>query len=457
MTDASHTRELLARFNRPGPRYTSYPTALEFDESFGADEYGAHLGRLGAGHSLAAYVHVPFCEERCTYCACNVIPTPLHDRVSEPYVAHLEKEIALVSEQVSSRPTLSRLHFGGGTPTYLEPAQLARLVEALRQAFDFDENPELSMEIDPRVTSTEHLATCASMGFGRLSLGVQDFNPAVQAAIGRIQTFAETSEAVSTARKLGIPRINIDLVYGLPGQTPESLNETLDQVLLLNPDRLAIYSFAYLPKSQKHQAAIPADTVPTASVRVNLLQAVRERLGDAGYVDIGIDHFARQDDPLAIAQRAGVLRRDFMGYTPRQEVDYIGFGVSAIGCVGGAYAQNSKKLAHYYAALDANTLPTARGLQLTARDRMTAHVIGELMCNFTVDKSGFERTFGRPFDQTFELARGRLASLISQGFVDDNVDAIHVSDEGRFVARNIAMCFDEYLSDEKLSRFSSTV
>lgn len=457
MVDASQTRDLLARFNRPGPRYTSYPTALEFDESFDADRYGTHLGRLGAGDRFAAYVHVPFCEERCTYCACNVIPTALHGRVSDPYVAHLEKEIALVSGLMPGRPTLSRLHFGGGTPTYLEPVHLERLVESLRCAFEFDENPELSMEIDPRVTSMDHLATCASLGFGRLSLGVQDFDPAVQKAIGRVQSFAETNEAVTTARRFGIPRINVDLVYGLPGQTPDSLNKTLDQVLHLNPDRLAIYSFAYLPKSQKHQAAIPAESVPSASIRVNLLEVVRRRLGEAGYVDIGIDHFARQDDPLATAQRSGVLRRDFMGYTPRQEVDYIGLGVSAIGCVGGAYAQNSKKLSRYYAALDANILPTARGLKLTARDRMTAHVIGEIMCNFTVDKSGFERMFGRPFNQTFELARGRLAPLIGQGFVDDNDKTICVSETGRFVARNVAMCFDEYLSEEKLNRFSSTV
>ncbi|MFT6399303.1 MAG: oxygen-independent coproporphyrinogen-3 oxidase [Bradymonadia bacterium] len=453
MANASQTQNLLARFNRPSPRYTSYPTALDFDESFDAVEYGTHLGRLGTGDSFGAYVHVPFCEKRCAYCAYNVIRTPLHDRVIDPYVAHLEKEIALVSAKLSGRPTLSRLHFGGGTPTYLEPAQLARVVETLQYAFTLKDGAELSMEIDPRVTSMAHLATCASLGFGRLSLGVQDFDPAVQEAIGRIQSFAETSDAISTARKLGIQRINVDLVYGLPGQTPESLNATLDQVLRLNPDRLAIYSFAYLPQSQKHQA----DSVPSASARVNLLQVVRERLGDAGYVDIGIDHFALPEDPLAIAQRPGVLRRDFLGYTPRQEVDYVGFGASAIGCVGGAYAQNSKKLSRYYAALDANTLPTARGLKLAARDRMTAHVIGEIMCNFTVDKSGFERTFGRPFNQNFELARGRLAPLIAQGFVDDNEDAIHVSDRGRVVARNVAMCFDEYLSEEKLSRFSSTV
>lgn len=449
---------LLERFDRPGPRYTSYPTAVEFGDAFGASEYVERLRRFGErDDDLAVYVHLPFCDERCTYCACNVVASPLGRRVAEPYLEHLGSEIDRVSGHIGRRAPVSQVHFGGGTPTYHTPEELDRLIARLQARFEWSDGTEASIEADPRVTTPDQLSVLAERGFRRLSIGVQDLDDDVQQTIGRVQSEDLTRSVVEAARARGFDSVNVDLVYGLPKQSPDSLAETMRSVIDLGPDRLAIYSFAYLPKAFGHQRRIDADDVPAGRHKVELLQTVRAALLDAGYVDIGIDHFARADDALAVAQREGRLRRDFMGYTTRQSTEYVGFGVSAIGFVGNAYVQNVKKLSRYYAALDEGSLPVERGVALDEDDVRRAHVIAELMCNFVVDKSEFGRRFSADFDSVFAEDIQRLSPLIEGGFVVEDGDEIRITDPGRFVARNAALCFDRYRRGGPSERFSRTL
>lgn len=449
---------LLERFDRPGPRYTSYPTAVEFTDGFGAEAYVDRLADFGRrDDDLAVYVHLPFCDERCTYCACNVVSSPLGRRVAEPYLARLDQEIDRVADHIGRRARVTQVHFGGGTPTYHTPSELDALVGKLQERFEWGPFTEASIEADPRVTDHDQLAVLANRGFSRLSVGVQDLDPDVQEAIGRHQSGELTRTVVADARSLGFRSVNVDLVYGLPRQTAASLRRTMEAVIELNPDRLAIYSFAYLPKAFAHQRRIDEADVPRGGEKVELLHLVREALFDAGYVDIGIDHFARADDALAIAQREGRLRRDFMGYTTREATEYVGFGVSAIGFIGGAYAQNVKKLSRYYEAIDGGSLPIERGVQLDADDERRAHVIAELMCNFIVDKAAFRARFGDEFDALFAADLERMEPLLDGGFVIDESDALRLTPTGRFLARNAAICFDRYRRGSPTGRFSQTL
>lgn len=450
--------EMLERFDRPGPRYTSYPTAVEFHDSIGPSDYEERLAELGrSGDEVAVYVHVPFCAERCTYCACNVVASPFGRRVATPYVERLKAEICRVRERIGRLQPLSQVHFGGGTPTYLTPVELDEVVSSLRSAFDWQDTAEASVEVDPRVTELEHLAVLAAHGFRRLSIGVQDFDPSVQEAIGRIQSEERTRHVVDHARRLGFESVNVDLVYGLPRQTLETVEETLHAAMRLEPDRFAIYSFAYLPAAFGHQRKIDAAELPSAKDKIRLLQQIRSFFLERDFQDIGIDHFARRDDPLAVAQRAGRLRRDFMGYTTRQSEQYIGLGVSAIGMVGGAYFQNEKKLSRYYAALYEGSLPIARGVALDADDTMRADVIADLMCNFAVDKAAFRDKFEQDFDSLFAEDTARLQPLIEDSLVVDAPGALRLTERGRFVARNAAMCFDRYRVGGADGRFSRTM
>jgi oxygen-independent coproporphyrinogen-3 oxidase len=458
LTSAEALAALLERYDRPGPRYTSYPTAVEFTDAFDEAAYRGRLADAGArADDLALYLHLPFCEARCTYCACNMVASPFGRRVTQPYLDRLFREFTLTSEALGRRAAVSRIHLGGGTPTYHTPEELDAILGALGQAFDLSGITEASVEADPRVTSSDQLRTLARHGFTRLSVGVQDLDPDVQEAIGRVQTAEESREVVDSARKAGFGSVNVDLVYGLPRQTVASIQRTLDSVLALAPDRLAIYSFAYLPSAFGHQRKISEDDVPSGAEKVALLTAIRERLLTEGYTDIGIDHFARPDDALAVAQREGRLRRDFMGYTTRESREYLGFGISAIGYVGGAYVQNVKKLSRYYAALDEGRLPVERGVQLDEDDLMRASVISDLMCNFVVHKADFESRFGRAFDATFADDLPGLAPLEAEGFVVSTPDAIRITPLGRYLARNAAMCFDRYRRGDGHTRFSRTL
>lgn len=453
------TPELLRRYNQAGPRYTSYPTALQFDAAFDSTAY---LERLELEREsrlpLSVYMHLPFCESRCLYCACNVTVSPNHDRVSGPYLARLVREMGMVAGVLGARRQVAQLHLGGGTPTYHSPSELNGLMEYFRSWFDFTPDAELSVEVDPRVTSEEHLRVLAEQGFRRISLGVQDLDPEVQQAIGRVQTIEETARVVQQARALGFTSVNMDLIYGLPLQTLDSFRRTVDAVIGLGADRSAIYSFAWVPWMQHHQKALDPATFPDADTKFQLLAQAREQFVDAGYEMIGIDHVARPDDELAQAQAKGTLHRNFMGYTVQRTESMIGLGLSSIGYVGGAYVQNTRKLADYLRAIDAGRPPVERGFALSDEDRLRAWVIEEIMCNGQVSGELVEARFGVSFGEHFatELAEVR-AKCPELALV--HADSIELTEMGRAFARNVAMCFDAYLPrvGDDAGRYSRTV
>ncbi len=453
--------ETLQRFDRPGPRYTSYPTAVEFHDGVGEGEYRAMLAEVDrlADTPLSLYVHIPFCEHRCHFCACHVIATP-HAEVAARYLDYLKREISEVASQLPNRREVVQLHWGGGTPTYLTPAQIEGLTAHIRSHFTLLEGAELAIEVDPRVTTCEHLDTLGSLGFNRLSLGVQDFSVSVQEAIGRGQTFEETAELVRHAREIGFhDGINFDLVYGLPRQRTETFDDALDRVLELAPDRLAVYSFAFVPWVKSNQRRLETEEFPEPASKLELYLTALGRLLGAGYVAIGMDHFAVPDDELAVAARQGRLERNFMGYTVKPVSTMIGFGVSAIGDLVDGYFQNCKKLSTYYEALDAGRLPVERGCLLDDDDRLRRHVIMQLMCNFRVEKKAVDDLFGIDFNRYFRSSIPRLAELEDEGFVMNGDAAVEVVGDGRLFVRNAAMAFDRYLEAkaETKSAFSRTV
>jgi oxygen-independent coproporphyrinogen-3 oxidase len=453
------TPELLRRYNQAGPRYTSYPTALQFDGAFDADAYLRHLHLERENQKpLSVYMHLPFCESRCLYCACNATASPDHDKVSGPYLVRLVREMGLVAGAMRTRREVAQLHLGGGTPTYHSPAELNGLMGYFRSWFEFTPDAELSVEVDPRVTSEEHLAVLAEQGFRRISLGVQDLDPAVQQAIGRVQSIEETARVVEQARALGFTSVNIDLIYGLPLQTLTSFRRTVQAVIELNADRAAIYSFAWVPSKQPHQKALNPATFPDAETKFQLLAQAREQFAEAGYEMIGIDHVARRHDELAQAQGRGTLHRNFMGYTVQRTESMIGLGPSSIGYVGGAYVQNTRRLSEYLRAIDEGHLPVARGLELSEDDRLRARVIEEIMCNGQVSGELLKARPGLSFGQHFaaELAavKERCPEL---ALVQE--DSIELTELGRTFARNVAMCFDAYLprSGDEAGLYSQTV
>ncbi len=436
--------ELVRRFDRSGPRYTSYPTAVEFHDGVGAADYLEHLARADERASeggLGLYVHIPFCERLCTFCACHFIATP-HREVARAYLDDLRREAELLAERLPRRRALAQMQWGGGTPTYLSPAELELLFASIAERFELEPGAELAIEVDPRVTSREQLATLSGLGFNRLSMGVQDFTPAVQEAIGRRQTFEETRALVDAARELGfVAGINFDLIYGLPLQDEASFEENLDRLLELRPDRVALYSFAYVPWARPHQRRISATTLPATEVKLALYVAARERLLGSGYESIGIDHFALPDDQLAAAARERRLDRTFMGYTATPARALVALGVSGIGEVAGAYFQNERRLSSYSTALDAGRLPIQRGVLLDDDDRLRQYVIRQLMCNFAVDKEEVRRRFAVDFDRYFELPLARLAADL----VADDGHTLRVTEAGRIFVRNVCMAFDRYL------------
>ncbi len=455
--------QVVARMDRPGPRYTSYPTAVEFHAGVGENEYRERLrlaDRDHAGEPLSLYVHIPFCAKHCSYCGCHVIATSRRD-VAARYLDYLGRELELVAACLPERRRLIQMHWGGGTPTYLEPAQLEELCALVTRHFELLPDSERAIEVDPRVTDAAHLTALAGLGFNRLSFGVQDFTPAVQEAIERGQTFAQTKTLMETARHLGFADgINFDLVYGLPLQTEESFRRSLDQVIELRPDRLAIYSFAFVPWIRPNQKRIDEGALPLGDVKMALYFAALEKLLDAGYEPIGMDHFALPGDELARAARAGRLDRNFMGYTVKPSNAMIAFGVSGIGEVEGGFFANEKKLSRYYAALDAGRLPIERGYLLDADDRIRQYVIRQLMCNFRVTKADVAARFGIDFDAYFASALDELAEVRAEGFVEVGAEALTVAPAGRLFVRNVCMAFDRYLAAKReASRpvFSRTV
>ncbi|MDA8018876.1 MAG: oxygen-independent coproporphyrinogen III oxidase [Thermoanaerobaculia bacterium] len=435
----------LRRFDRPGPRYTSYPTAVEFRDDVGAAEARLLLSQLPESSPVCLYTHLPFCRERCTFCACHVVATP-HQPVAATYLDYLLREIDLVGEILSSSRRALQLHWGGGTPTYFRPEQLVRLFARFGEYFGLDEDAELAVEADPRVTTIEHLEALAALGFNRLSLGVQDFTPVVQAAIGRHQTFDQTQALMTHARSLGfVGGINVDLVYGLPGQTEASFRENLRQVVGLRPDRVAVYSFAYVPWLKVNQRRIDKDVLPAPETKLRLYLGALEAFLDAGYTAIGMDHFALPDDELAVAASEGRLERNFMGYTVKPAATTLAFGLSAIGDLGGGYVQNAKKLSHYYQALDRGELPVERGRLLRGDDELRRWVISRLLCGFEVDKKEVTRRFEIDFEDYFAEALSDLGDMRNEGMIEEDDRWLRVVGTGRLFVRNAAMAFDRYL------------
>lgn len=441
--------DLLARYDRPGPRYTSYPTAVEFHEGVNDAVYLQSLARADvlAGEPLSVYVHLPFCEERCAYCGCNVVITK-HRDVTDVYLDYLDREIDLLAAHLPHRRHISQLHWGGGTPTYYTAAQLERVFARLARHFTFTPDAEIGVEIDPRVTSPEQLSTLRRLGFNRLSMGVQDFTPEVQEAVNRIQSYELTKSLVDHARALGFRSINIDLIYGLPYQTAGGFARTLEQVITLRPERVAVYSFAFVPWMKAHMKRLPEQGLPGADLKIRLLALAQEALGAAGYRQIGMDHFAVPDDELARALETRTLHRNFMGYTVQSARDMVALGISAIGDVQGTFVQNTKKLNEYYEALDAGRFPVERGYALDADDEIRRHVITELMCNGHLDVREVERRFGIVFAGYFARELAELSapgSPQADGLVVVGRDALDVTALGRMFVRNVCMVFDRYL------------
>jgi oxygen-independent coproporphyrinogen III oxidase len=454
--------DLLRRYDRPGPRYTSYPTAPQFDTAFGdvqlrdaiADSNGDPIPRR-----LSIYAHVPFCLSPCFYCGCNRVITRDTSR-SEPYLSHLQREIAMIAPLFDRDRAVVQLHFGGGTPNFLTPTQLRRTVEHLRREFSFSDaqDLDLSIELDPRTVSPADIGELARAGFNRASLGVQDFDPEVQRAVNREQGVEQTRAVIDACRHYGLRSVNIDLIYGLPKQTLAGFGSTLAKMIAMRPDRLAVYSYAHLPDMFKAQRQLNADDLPGSEAKLRLLRLAIERLTEAGYVYIGMDHFALPEDELATAQASGGLHRNFMGYATHADSDLIGFGVSAIAHIGDSFSQNPRDLPAWQGALDNDRLPVFRGMRLREDDRIRADLIQQLMCQGEIPITALEARYAIDFDAYFAEDLERLRPLQDDGLVFKARERIRVTARGRLLLRNIAMCFDRYLHrPNQAPRFSRAI
>ncbi len=451
--------ELLTKYDVSGPRYTSYPTADRFVEAFTADDYARALehrrsGAAAMASPLSLYVHIPFCDSLCYYCACNKIITKHHDRAAE-YLRYLSREVDLHIARLGTGEVVSQLHLGGGTPTFLSDAELRELMAMLKRNFTLAPNGEYSIEVDPRTVDATRLATLKELGFNRLSFGVQDFDPAVQKAVHRVQPAEQVFALVESARALGFDSINVDLIYGLPLQTPESFDRTLAQVAQLRPDRIALYAYAHLPERFKPQRRISAAELPGAGAKVAMLSRSLNAFQQAGYVYIGMDHFALPDDALAVAKRQGRLHRNFQGYSTQPDCDLIGLGVSSIGRVGPTYSQNAKTLDDYYDLLNHGHLPVVRGLALSRDDLVRRAVIMAIMCQGRLQFESIELAHLIEFPRYFEGELVALRALAEQGLVEVDDTSLQVTPMGWFFVRAVAMVFDRYLqSDRTRARFS---
>ena len=457
---------LIAKMSQQGPRYTSYPTADRFRAGYGHAEYAAVVGRLGAGATrlpLSLYLHIPFCESLCYYCACNKIITKEHEKAAI-YLDYLKREISMQAALLGSEQRVEQLHLGGGTPTYLTDAQMGSLMEHMRSCFVFadDDSGEFSIEIDPRTVDADRIRSLRRQGFNRVSLGVQDFDPEVQKAVNRIQPDALTFDAIQAAREAGFRSISIDLIYGLPKQSLATIGNTLDKVVLASPDRISIYNYAHMPALFKSQKLIVDADLPSDHDKLAMLGLCIERLTAAGYVYIGMDHFAKPDDELAVAQRTGQLHRNFQGYSTHADTDMVSCGVSAISAVGQSYCQNEKSLERYYAGLDEGHLPVARGIELTRDDVIRRDVIGRLMCDFALSVRSVERAHGIELSVYFAAELARLREFEADGLLTMSDANLTVTPSGRLLVRNLCMVFDKYFGSPndiplQRMRYSKTI
>ncbi|HWI36997.1 MAG TPA: oxygen-independent coproporphyrinogen III oxidase [Burkholderiales bacterium] len=450
---------LIRSHDVSGPRYTSYPTADRFVEAFGASALEHWLARRNIGgfrQPLSVYAHLPFCESICYYCGCNKVVTRDHSR-SAKYIRYLERELALLAPHLAGRPPIAHLHWGGGTPTFLAREEMSALMRALDERFERAPDFECAIEVDPRHAPEGTMAFLADLGFNRVSLGVQDFDPDVQRAVHRVQPAGLTERVVHEARAAGFGSVNFDLIYGLPKQSLDSFNRTLDRAIELGPDRIALYSYAHLPTVFKPQRRIVDADLPSAETKLQILTLAIGRLTRAGYLYIGMDHFARPEDELAVAQRQGRLQRNFQGYSAHPESDLIGLGISAIGRIGPTYYQNAKRLDDYYAGLDAGQLPVARGIELSPDDLVRRAVIQALACHSRVSLESIELAYLVDFKSYFAAELAELKGLQAEGLVDVTPEWITVTPPGRLLVRVICMVFDRYLREARARTYSRVI
>lgn len=453
--------DVLKRFNQQGPRYTSYPTAPVFSDKFNQDDFIDEIRDTNGASSdqpLSLYFHFPFCEKLCYFCGCNMRVT--HDRaLIKEYIGYLKKEIDLIRPLISNDRKVAQMHWGGGTPSYLYPDEIRDIGGFIRERFEFEPDIEASVEIDPRGLTREHMLAFSEIGFNRTSFGVQDFNLDVQKAINRVQPESITRQTVSWARELGFQSVNLDLIYGLPHQTVATFSDTVDKIIDISPDRIAVFNYAHVPWLKKHQNVIPTESIPWADERLAILQMSIEKLIDAGYDYIGMDHFAKPTDELAVAQRNGTLYRNFQGYSTKAGCDVYAFGVSAISQFENIYAQNLKNIREYYVRLDAGEAATAVGYRMTRDDHIRKDVVMQMMCNLDIDKRRVEREFAIDFEDYFFGDLLKLRPFIEQGLVENDADKVRVTGSGLLIIRNVAMCFDAYLEQMMKEKpvFSKTV
>ena len=452
--------EVLKKFNKPGPRYTSYPTAPLFSPEFTAEDFIREIVETNkaATQGLSLYFHFPFCEKLCYFCGCNMMVTHDRARISE-YNEYLKKEIDLLRPMIAPDRKAEQMHWGGGTPSYLTPAEIRDIGGYIRNRFEFDDDIEASVEIDPRGLTREHMEAFREVGFNRTSFGVQDFNLQVQETINRVQSEEITRQTVEWARELGFQSINLDLIYGLPYQTVDAFAETVEKVIDISPNRIAVFNYAHVPWLKKHQSVMPAEAMPASDERLAILQMTIEKLIAAGYIYIGMDHFAKPTDELAIAQKNNTLYRNFQGYSTKSGCDVYAFGYSAISQFENIYAQNLKNLKDYYSRIDSGAAATNVGYRMTPDDHIRKETIMQLMCNLEIDKRRVESKFGIEFDEYFKNDIAKLDVFINDGLLENEADKISVISSGILIIRNIAMCFDAYL--EKMAKekpvFSKTV
>lgn len=448
------------KYDRPGPRYTSYPTAPHFTEEFTADNYMDEITRSNYGENLpdlSLYYHLPFCDTLCYFCGCNMVITRNRSRVAE-YVDYVKKEIDLLRSYILPDRKVAQLHWGGGTPTHLSPDEINDLASYIRTSFLFHENSENSCEIDPRGLTREHLEALRTNGFNRISMGVQDFNEKVQKAVNRIQPEDMTRQTIEWIRELGYSSINLDLIYGLPFQTLESFESTVDKIIEISPDRIAVFNYAHVPWMKKHMALIREEDLPKPEVKLAILKMTIEKLTDNGYDFIGMDHFAKPDDELAVALREKKLYRNFQGYSTNAGADLYAMGITAISQLQNIYTQNYKTEKEYFKALDEERLPVTKGYKMTEDDHIRRHVIMRLMCDFELDMEKTGKLFSINFREYFKNGLAGLTEMIEDELVTIDGEKIVVSEPGKLLIRNIAMNFDGYIEAKKDSgKYSRTV
>ena len=452
-------KETIMKFDKPGPRYTSYPTAPEWSEDIKAVAYQEKLRQFGqTDKTLSLYIHIPFCESLCYFCGCTMNVRKDEERYGNEYLDHLEKEIDLVAQGIGRKMTIRQLHWGGGTPSFLREPQMVRLFQKIEAAFHIDRSGEIAIEVDPRRVTKSKVETLAELGFNRISIGLQDFDKTVQEHVNRIQPFELVERFTGWCRDVKFESINFDLIYGLPYQTPASFAKTIKDVISLKPDRIALYSFAYVPWLKRHQRKIDATKLPSNDEKLDIFLNARAAFLQNGYEGIAMDHFALKNDELARAFHNGTLYRNFMGYTVKPADEYIGMGTSAIGFLEKAFFQNYKTIPEYYRFLKQNELPMERGKELSEDDEIRQWVISALMCQFTLDKTFFKNKIRRGFDEYFAEEKDHVRRCVEDGLLALEGETIVVTDLGKIFVRNVCMGFDWYLRQSNShKRFSRTV